>query len=130
MSINVKLHNEDIYLTVKVSKSQIFDISVHPDSGFGLKLDDNFVIAKSVFLKNDIDVKYILKRFKAHVCDLSNIIAYDNGVMKYIFVLHKGDEIVTYYKESLKKTKELISLLKEQNKKHFVDLWVVAIKNN
>lgn len=130
MTINVKLHNEEIYLTVKVSESQIFDVSVHPDSGFGLKLDDNLVIAKSVFLKNDIDVKYILKRFKAHVYDLSNIIAYDNGVMKYIFILHKGDKIVTYYKESLKKTKELVSLLEEQNKKQFVDLWVIAIKNN
>lgn len=126
--IKVKLHNQGIYLSADVTEKQILNVFLHPDSGYGLPVEHDSVIARSVYDLEDIDVKFTLKRFISHIENMSNLLAYDNGETKTIFVLHSGENIRTFFSESYKESKKLIELFDPNKRSEIVDLWFISFK--
>lgn len=126
--IKVKLHNQGIYLSADVTEDQILNVFLHPDSGYGLPVQHDSVIARSVYDLEDIDVRFTLKRFITNIEDMSNLLAYDNGETKTVFILHSGTNIRTFFSESYKESKKLIELFNPNKRSEIVDLWFISFK--
>jgi len=126
--IKVKLHNQGIYLSANVTENKILDVFLHEDSGYGLPIQHNSIIARSVYNLEDIDVRFILKRFVSHIENMSNILAYDNGEFKTIFILHSGKNIKTLFCENHKESKKLIELFNPNKRIEIKDLWFLSFK--
>lgn len=126
--IKVKLHNQGIYLSADVTEDQILNVFLHPDSGYGLPVEHSSIVARSVYDINDNDVKYILKRFITNVENMSNLLAYDNGETKIVFVLHLGNQIKTFFSENYTDSKKLVQLFDKNKRSEVVDLWFISFK--
>ena len=126
--IKVKLQNQGIYLSADVTEEKILGVSLYSDGGYGLPVKHDSIIARSVYDLENIDVRFTLKRFLTNIENMSNILAYDNGETKTVFILHSGNNIRTFFNESYKESKELIKLFNPSKRSEIVDLWFISFK--